>query len=338
MDDGQDGGGGVQLKRLVRFRLCPTDTCQNRKDVGCNYRYGDYVVSLETFVSIYYEHKKQLDETMCEQYLQGSCDCSGEGNQEAEKEEDFDANQCIYDCYAKAGLANLCMGDSGYDGQSYFDAEQYMQCTELQWPNNSNNDNNANAEQQGMGLYIGPYCTNQGRSISLGMFTDADCTELVDNSKGRTTFKSLTGMTLPYSNENIVTMDCLSCVEKSSDNNNESSKNTNVAEMCQQVYSTAGKCEKNIPEGIVSNRDSKACTYITSIQKMGQYGIVGNTNSGPGAGITFFIVLLVTILLGMVMYVHYLRTRLIATEALKRRAFLDEQYMAPPDYHLPQVH
>lgn len=344
VEEGEDGGGGgVQVKRLVRFRLCPTDTCLSKKGVGCNYRYGDYVIGLETFVSIYYEYIKQVEEESCEQYLQGSCDCSGEN-----QEEDFDANQCEYDCYAEAGMENICMGNRGDERDDYFDAERHMQCAELRWRNNEGKEEGGQGrrtaeEEQGLGLYVGPYCANQGSSIYLGMFTDAACSEFADNSQGKATFKSLTGTALPYSSQNIVTMDCVSCMDDSSngqegDGNNANNKNDAVAEMCQQLYNPAGKCEESIPEGMVQNRDSRACNYISGIQKVGQDGVVRNANSGPGAGTTFFIVLLVSIVLGMFMYVYYLRTRLAATEASKRMAFLEDQYREPPKYNLPRIH
>ena len=47
--DGEDDVR-VSTKRLVRFRLCPSDSCQDESSAGCNSGYGDYVMDMNTFL------------------------------------------------------------------------------------------------------------------------------------------------------------------------------------------------------------------------------------------------------------------------------------------------
>jgi len=43
----------IMTKRLVRFRLCPTNECSSDLG-GCSSHYGDYIVDMETYLSAYY--------------------------------------------------------------------------------------------------------------------------------------------------------------------------------------------------------------------------------------------------------------------------------------------
>lgn len=48
----------IMTKRLVRFRLCPSDSCTSDHSQGCNSGYGDYVVEMDTFLGAYIEAAK----------------------------------------------------------------------------------------------------------------------------------------------------------------------------------------------------------------------------------------------------------------------------------------
>lgn len=48
----------IMTQRLVRFRLCPSDSCSNDQSQGCNAGYGDYVVEMDTFLEAYIEAAK----------------------------------------------------------------------------------------------------------------------------------------------------------------------------------------------------------------------------------------------------------------------------------------
>jgi hypothetical protein len=50
----------IMTKRLVRFRLCPSDNCNSDNTAGCSSNYGDYVVDMNTFLSAYIENAQNL--------------------------------------------------------------------------------------------------------------------------------------------------------------------------------------------------------------------------------------------------------------------------------------
>ena len=359
--EGNGGGGGDQdgnnnvvgTKSLVRFRLCPIDTCDDDKDGGCSYRYGEYIIGLDTFVNVYYEHRRRTEEYECELYLQQYCYyCDGENNNN--NGDDFNEEQCQYDCLAQAdqGLESMCMDRNPYENNNNnnnngnngnqeegeaFEVERYMECAEYELPQNyynnyNNNQNNGGRrrgrrrrlEQQneGSGLFIGPYCAEQGGAIYLGMFTNERCTEFVDDeSRGASTFAYYEGMELPYATESIVTPQCVSClnVDQEGNNNNNNNNNNNgnnnandqVAELCQEVYQFSGKCEENLPSGVVDDPNNNACSYINGIQTIREDGMIGSSTRAAAAGAsTAFVVLLCVVIFGLAFYVHYLRTKI----------------------------
>lgn len=295
----------------MRFRLCPSNICNGKNSQGCNKKYGDYVVGLDTFVNAYYEYQQRSDEYECEMYLQNSCNCEDDGNQG----DDFNAEYCEYDCFATAGMQNRCVDrnpyeeEEGQEGEG-FDVERYMECAEWEYNQGEGGrrrrvEQNA-AEDEGTGLFIGPYCSGQGGAIYLGAFLDEGCTEFADQKHGAATFELLSGMELPYSSENIIRSEsCLSCQNNA--NWEDDGQNDEVADLCQQVYPSAGKCEQKLPSGTVAERNNNACAYIDGIQTVREDGIA-KAKSGS-AGTTFFIAFLILTCMGLGFYVYYLRRR-----------------------------
>jgi hypothetical protein len=342
VDNDEEGGGGqdgqngnnnnvVQTKSLVRFRLCPNDTCNDSKDGGCSNKYGEYIIGLDTFVNVYYEHRREMEEYQCEMYLQEYCNnCDGENNNQGD---DFNEEQCQYDCYVEAGkgLETMCMDRNPYEDNNNnnnngngenqeegFEIERYMECAEYEFPqNNNNNGRSRRLEQQGdegSGLFIGPYCAEQGGAIYIGMFTDEKCTEFADNSRGADTFAYYEGTVLPYATESIVTPQCVSCfnVDQDGQDNNDANNDANgqIAEVCQEVYQFSGKCEQNLPSGLVEEVNNNACSYIQGIQTVRKDGMIGSSSNSGGGASTAFIVLLCVVIFGLAFYVHYLRTKI----------------------------
>jgi len=56
--DEEEDAVRISTKRLVRFRLCPSDSCSDDHSAGCSSAYGDYVVEMDTFLSAYIEAAK----------------------------------------------------------------------------------------------------------------------------------------------------------------------------------------------------------------------------------------------------------------------------------------
>merc|ERR1719410_1991872 len=75
----------IMTKRLIRFRLCPADSCETSCDSG----YGDYIIDMNTYVESYLESKEELERQACEYLEENVCDCE-------EKDDDqFDEDECM---------------------------------------------------------------------------------------------------------------------------------------------------------------------------------------------------------------------------------------------------
>jgi len=63
----QQWQGGMYERKVVHFKLCPTDTCGS----GCSGG-ADYVVDMDEFVGSYLEYKMELQEQECESAKESS--------------------------------------------------------------------------------------------------------------------------------------------------------------------------------------------------------------------------------------------------------------------------
>jgi hypothetical protein len=176
-----------------------------------------------------------------------------------------------------------------------FDLSNYMTCTK---------NNN--------GYYIGPYCASQGGAIYLGMFTDDQCSNYADGTNGRETYLASTGAALPYSQTNLIELDCLSCTEPSANNydGNDAADGDTVSEVCETLYSAAGKCESNLPYGTTYAPNTAACNYMEGIKVARSDGLFNNTRAKANKTASVFISLFVVTLAFLSAYVYYLKTKL----------------------------
>lgn len=290
-------------KRLVRFRLCPTDSCSRNDAGGCDSEYGDYIVDLETYLNAYYMSKWEAAEQECGQYIENYCSCQNNGD------DGFNEAECQYQCIVDAEMSQCYqyMEDMMY--QENFQIQQYMQCAQFQY--NNNNNRKLEEEQQQAEYFVGPLCAEQGGAINLGMFSDDTCsTPIEDNTNGASTFKSMTGFELPYSEKSIVGADCLSCVQvDENQNDNNGNNQAQISEACQQTYMNAGKCESQLT-GTVSYPNENACTYIEGIKVVREDGMVFYQQGHANAVTTAFIVIFAMAFVAIALYSWYLHTRL----------------------------
>lgn len=246
--DADDGDDSVRImtKRLVRFRLCPGDSCNGENSAGCSSNYGDYVIDMDTFLQAYVEaaqnngyygrHLRELDE-------QG------------------------------------------------FDLEQFTECSAYQ-------DN----------FYIGPYCASQGGAIKMGVFTDDTCSTFTSNDY----YYYSTGTALPYSDESLVSMSCMSC-----NVNSDAYQYANYAagggadgqanDFCSNLYYTSGKCETKMDIGYPNEG---ACSYIDGVKIIREDGVIRTSANRKSKVAAVFIGLFLTIAFLLAGYVYYLRTKL----------------------------
>eukprot|EP00979_Chaetoceros_neogracilis_P004604 scaffold797_cov408-Chaetoceros_neogracile.AAC.69 len=270
---GEEGGTstpfGTQL--LVQYKLCPTSSnCRS-----CNGG-GDYVVQLNEFVESYIEAKAEIEEQAC-QNVENNCNC------------DYyygDDQACLTKCYATAGLTGC--GDDDGNGDE-FDVSEYLECKQAEF-----------GYYNGKYLYIGPVCSNNGKSINLGVFEDAYCTVA---AKSGTFEKYNYNYALPYSKSSIIGSGCIACKEQqdnndNNDNNNNGDGNDDAnnnnnnnqyyeqpepTEFCQEIYEGAAKCEKNLTYKSAAYRDTGSCQYINKIVPSLERVYKSNGGSGGAA-------------------------------------------------------
>mmetsp|Transcript_14429 Transcript_14429/g.21637 ORF Transcript_14429/g.21637 Transcript_14429/m.21637 type:complete len:379 (+) Transcript_14429:326-1462(+) len=288
----------IETKRLARFRLCPVDSCSKNSGAGCSGKYGDYIVDMDTFLATYMENKEEAQEEACEDYGQNTCDCYYSDDEEG----------CMQTCYANAGMTECYDQDEGeYYGQAkQIEVADYLECT--QYGGGRRLDENDGDGDGDAAYYVGPYCSDQGGKIVLGMFTDDTCTEFADDYGGRSTFESMTGTSLPYSSTSIVDSDCYSCAGETEKNDN-GYYETETKEACGDLYDVAGKCESYL-SGEVSDVNESACTYMQGIKITRKNGIIisGMATKNKVASVFIGMFSVSFVLLGS--YVYYLKTKL----------------------------
>lgn len=163
----------IKTQRLVRFRMCPADTCSSTSTKGCDSNYGDYLVDMETYVGAYMQQKYQ----------------NNNGQRSLNNYNKYNINIEDY---------LTCTEMSMNDGER----KHARKLREL-------NNYNGNYDYEDK-YYVGPYCAQQGGEIRLGVFRDDTCTVVAE--EGSDVFKMVNnGVSLPYSQSSIVSLSCMSC-------------------------------------------------------------------------------------------------------------------------------
>jgi len=297
--DGEDDVR-IQTKRLARFRLCPTGSCQPSRSSGCSSKYGDYVVDMSIFVSTFLQARADARDYQCSLYAD-SCQDTCDGSD--------DEDSCMYGCYAGYGL-NYCVQSADATAESLFDPLDYAQCAQFDFANGRRRLDGANDDS--IYYYIGPYCANQGGSIYLGLFNDNTCTTFI--SEGKETFYEKAGFELPYTSDSLISYDCFSCNEPAQNdanaddiyyqNLNDQADSDNVKQFCENVYAVAGKCESKMS---ISYPNEAACTYIEGVKLIRNDGVIRthSVRKSKAASVTIGLFTTLAVLLGA--YVFYLR-------------------------------
>jgi len=293
-NDEADGQDDVRIatKRLVRFRLCPVGTCDDSSSGGCDSGYGDYIIDMQMYLEAYLQDLEELHEWTCQNYEQNICDCE-DGD---DKDDAFDGEQCLNNCYANYGL-DYCIEEENDDDREEFDMMQAAECAQFEGGNNNNNN--------GVEYFLGAYCSDQGGEIRMGMFTDDACSLFADDYAGTITYKNFMGESLPYSEQSIVGMECVPCEQLGDVNQDNSNTNTEVEvkEACEQLYDTAGKCEN------IGGYNQNACNFMKGIKVIRSDGVVQVSSGGSKTAGTFIgLFAVTTVALGG--YVYYLKTKL----------------------------
>lgn len=252
----EEGESNLYTMNLVKFALCPsTSSCSS-----CGNGKAQYVVNMETFVNAYTEMQMNAQEQACEN-IRENCDCDNANDEDA----------CQNQCYYNMGM-DSCVE---MDGDEEFDAQEYLECKELEGANNNNNNNNGNYNNNnnnnnGVNMYlqyfVGPVCSSNGFDINLATFYDNGCTKQTKSG----VYEAFSyGASLPYEKESMVKGDCISCEQVDDDNNNNNNNGDDdaepeVAEICENAAEEAAKCESGL-SGVKSYPDESGCDYINNI-------------------------------------------------------------------------
>jgi len=303
----------IQTKRLVRFRLCPTGSCTTENAGGCSSGYGEYILDMNIFLQAYLEAQQEHNEWMCEYYLSVS-GCNGDDNRRR-----LDEEMCLWTYLESISVdPYTCIEQNPYNDdeaeEEAFEFADYMECAEANIENeNGNNNNNQNENGEEIKYYMGPYCSDNGGAIYLGLFTDESCSIFADEYGGKETYYTLSGgKTMPFHATSVIDYDCISCIEPEDFNNdgNDNQDADEVIEFCEQIYAQAGKCETELASSGISTINTNACNYMEGIKIVRKNGVVQQNSSKANKTASIFIGIFVVAFVLLAAYVYYLKTKL----------------------------
>lgn len=302
----------ISTQRLVRFRLCPSDSCSMESAAGCSAGYGDYIISMEEYLEAYFESVQQDQEYSCEYEKEyGDCACDGEN-----ADDGFDEEICEYDCYMAKGM-EYCVDRNPYAEEGEEEEEEEMElremaeCQRLEVEDNNNNRARKLEEEEEVEYYVGAYCSDSGASIHLGVFTEESCSQFADEYGGAATYAQLTyGKELPYAETTMIGSECMSCKEPEDANQNNDNDNQDedqVKEGCEQLYEGAGKCEGNLG---IQYPNNYGCNFMEGIKIVRKNGTIVRGPGSKNGTASVFIGLFACSFVLLGGYAYYLKTKL----------------------------
>ncbi|KAI2495473.1 hypothetical protein MHU86_19060 [Fragilaria crotonensis] len=222
--DQQEYAAAFDGNFVVLFKVCPASECN-----ACTSNYGEYLIDLDAYLDVAVAHAKDLQDDMCV----ACAECGGD-------------NQSWHvDC---STCADECEKIRNMEANGYIDASIFIQCQMIYDP----------PDDSEYPLWAGPVCTTSGSKITIGVFTDSDCTTLdatkdvedyLIDSDGNSFKLSHALLTTAYSN-------CMSCAQE--DMNGRISQ---ALKRCRTLFEDAGACEA--AQGF-TNGNSPVCDIINS--------------------------------------------------------------------------
>ncbi|KAL3810569.1 hypothetical protein ACHAXA_001182 [Cyclostephanos tholiformis] len=270
----------LTVKHFVVFRLCPDNSCGT-----CNYKYGEYIIDMESYLAATLQYKQEAQQKYCEscnQCIEMAANAAngGDANQdEAWKCTGIDTSTCYTECQ---NIENM-------EANGYVDASAYTQCVKLN-----------SVDANGNNYYAGAVCRSSGSSssgseksgIKIGVFTDQYCTYYDDSVDIASVLKNDDGTSINLSyhllketfEDGVCIASCLKEQENNNNNNNGEAAAAEVNELCGQLYETSGKCESThgFADGMKTYDDydnqmlneELVCNFITAV-KSGTYDMTG---------------------------------------------------------------
>jgi len=304
--ENEDAETVLATKHFVIFRLCPSNSCSS-----CNYGYGEYLIDMEEYLEATIEYAKNtqeeecnLCENECDGYYGNQNEVEDDEENEADKDEEdggrrlssSDCNECIHKCDL---IENM-------EENGYIDATDFVECLEIK-----------DEGDDGYPLYAGAMCASNGSKIKIGVFNDDECRILNSDYDVENYLADGDGNQMRLSHALLKTTyesdSCLPCLASNNDNDDNQGE-SEVEEVCENLYMSAAKCEKkhgfddgysNIYYGYENQLENEetVCDFISSL-KSGTYAqdgeiVVGGSNSyrsgttsttgGQKFALTFFI-------------------------------------------------
>ena len=299
----EDADVKVSTQRLVRFRLCESDTCSMTDAGGCATGYGDYVIGMESYLASYLDIVQSDHEYNCkyEETYGDVVAC----------EDDY----CKYDTYVAKGM-EYCVDRNPYEednGNKNGQNQNEMMNKIAEGCQQFKVNNRRELEDQ-VKYYMGAFCSDTGGAIHLGLFTDDSCSTFVDENGGADTYLALTGYELPYSTTTMIGTECVSCKEPkdvNQNNQNDQYDADEVKESCETLYAGAGKCESQLTAlTTAGTATTSACNFMEGIKIYRKNGSIIYAKATAGTTASVFIGLFATSFVLLGGYAYYLKTKL----------------------------
>lgn len=225
-EKGDDYDTVLETQRFAIFRLCPSGTC-----TSCTTAYGEYLVDLDSYLEATVQYFQEVQENMCNA-CEETCQQDGD-NADAEAEDGGRRLQYTVDCDT---CVDECDKIENMEDNGYIDATEFLECQMVYDPE----DDSIAA------LYAGPMCASSGTKIKIGVFLDEFCAIHDDSKDVENYLVDGDGYAMKLSHallkNTYATDTCISCTEVN-DNENDNADGDEVAEVCEQLYEAAAKCE-----------------------------------------------------------------------------------------------
>jgi hypothetical protein len=193
-----DSNTVLGYNRFVVFRLCPANKCSAYNKYGCQDSFGEYIIEMEMFLEIMsqYHHQKYLE------YCATCIACMNPPSDDTNYTEyNSTTNETIYtwsasaDCQYFEACQNYNQACKNFDASTDDNAySEILGCSEY-----ALNDNM---------VYRGPHCGSNGKSITMGLFKDNECTKYIQSEADSGTSSGTDDSLLQF----FYNPTCVSCV------------------------------------------------------------------------------------------------------------------------------
>lgn len=157
--------------RFVVFRLCKSSKCSSYNRYGCQDSFGEYIIEMEMYLEIMSDYHQQK----FIEYCSACIDCMNPPTDDT-----------LYSVYNSTTNVTTSTWTAAGDCEYYNACRNYNQACKNY---DANIDMNNYTEILGCTAfaigndvaYLGPHCGSDGKSITMGLFKDNECTKYVGN-------------------------------------------------------------------------------------------------------------------------------------------------------------